>query len=167
VVRVVLTELSGVPDLRLTAFGLYAAPDPGNLLNLSFAPSSWTGQLPAEWTTLPGSRNLANPQLGGWAFVGGSSTPFPDFGFGGPLFSDENFEFDLDGSLPAQLLLVWRGETGNGDLVFDCLQGPEGGEACLSAVPEPSAIALLMTGLIGLATVGWRARSLGRRSPRG
>jgi hypothetical protein len=71
------------------------------------------------------------------------------------------------------MLLVWRGESEDGTVDFDCWENPKGGEDCLgsanaarlaglstvSTVPEPSTIVLLFTGMIALALVIKRQRT--------
>ena len=148
-----LTNLSGGSDLRLTAFGFIANPDPGKLFDPTFGPASWGGELPTGWTTNPASRNIAHPKLGGWTFIGWSSTPNLDLAFGSPLFPGEIFEFDLNGPLPSDLLFVWRGQRVTDDFVFDCVPDPAGGNLCLSTVPEPSSLLLLFTGLFAVAAL--------------
>jgi hypothetical protein len=204
--NVSLTHWSTELPVRLTAIGFYAKRVPKSQAELQISPSFWSAPVPATWVK-PKNRHVNEPRLGGYTVFAGAGVPIPDgydFAVGGPLFSGDVFQFALNGSLPADILWVWRAQSSDGSLAVDCFQGPSGrtqclssasgaplvmaaiearsvgafgpalqvmqecesGE-CLSTVPEPSTLIMLLTGLVGLGVViRSRRRGLGLRAPR-
>ena len=143
------------------------------------SPGGCDGVTPDRWTN-PRSGHAAFPGLGGYSlFTGAAAVDENHWPAVNECQSGEVFAWKWQGHLPKDILLVWRGESEDGTVDFDCWQDPKGGEDCLSpgksarlaglaslstvsTVPEPSTIVLLFTGMIALALVVKRQRA---RSP--
>jgi len=154
--------------------------------NLGFQPNGFTspggcdGAGPARWTN-PNSGHTAFPTLGGYKLALATGAVEEDhWAAVNECQTGDIFGWTWKGKLPKEILFVWRGESADGSVDFDCWADPKGGEECLSAgnfassarfastlstvstVPEPATIALLMTGMIAMALVVRRQRQSAR-----
>ena len=144
------------------------------------SPGGCDGDTPDRWMN-PQSGHVGLPTLGGYTLMTGSGAVDDNHWQAvNECQSGDLFAWKWQGQLPKDILLVWRGESEDGTVDFDCFEDPKGGEDCLSAaksarfastfnslstvstVPEPSTIALLSSGMVALALVIKRQRA---RSP--
>jgi hypothetical protein len=152
--------------IRPTAFGIYARPDPGLAApdDLFMSLGGWSSFYPASWTSADSPRQMSHPALSGYRLIAGIGVvPGPERWWAAleGMAGDENQWRWYHGPLPADLRWVWRGENEDGSIVIDCFQAPDGGQECLSAVPEPSTIVLTLTGLAAIAGARWLRRRTG------
>jgi hypothetical protein len=157
--------ISGPNPILASAVGVLANPgidfDPDN----PSGPAGWGGGPPARWT-VPSSKRIAFSALGAYSLVAGSGANNGIDHWPAVLEGQvgEEIVWTWEGPRVKDFLFVWRGESEDGSVDFDCWQDPRGGEECLSTMtPEPSTAVLLLTGLAGLAIILRRHRSvLGR-----
>ena len=147
------------------------------------SPGGCDGGVPDRWIN-PHSGHIAIPTLGGYSLFTGTGAVDGELHWPAvnECQSGDPFAWTWKGHLPKDLLLVWRGESEDGSFDFDCWEDPKGGENCLrvgkpgkndrlissfstvSTVPEPSTIALLLTGMVSLALVARRRRQKDRNA---
>jgi hypothetical protein len=149
-----MTGWVGDPPFLPSAFGFYAKTDPGFFGQDMFsAPSGWGSAGPARWTVNPFSRHISLPGLGDYTLFATSAAlrgedRWPATVMG--LVGDLNV-WPWEGPVPTDFLIVWRGESEDGSIDFDCFQDPRGGSECMTATPEPTTVVLVLTGMTFLA----------------
>ena len=157
-----------------SAIGLFAKGPLGFKPSFFSSPGGCDGGTPDRWIN-PQSGHVALPKLGGYKFITGAGAVDENhWAAVNECQSGDVFAWTWQGHLPKDLLLVWRGESEDGTVDFDCWEDPKGGEDCLSpdnaarlasslstltTVPEPSTLGLLLTGIIALALVMKRQRT--------
>lgn len=144
-----------------TAFAFYAKPDAGYGFDALIGLGGWTGSIPSSWTVGPTSRQMAHPALAGYYLMAGLAIERgPDHWWAAleGTAGDANIWRWDGGQIPSDFRWVWRGESEDGSIKIDCFQGPAGGSDCLSSVPEPSTMVLLLTGFLAFAAVALARR---------
>lgn len=147
-----------------SAIGFYAKPDPGFASEAFTAPGGWGNSAPARWTLNPFSREISFPGLGEYTLFAASTAVRDDLRWSAVLEGQggDFHAWNWTGPLPSGFLLVWRGESEDGTIDFDCFQNPNGGSECLTATPEPTTVILLLTGMTLLAVASHARSRLGR-----
>ena len=147
---------AGEPDAPFlpSAIGFYARPNPGLAPAAFIAPGGWGNDAPARWTLNPFSRQLSFPGLGDYTLFAASTAVRNGQRWAAVLEGQAGdlHVWNWDGGLPPDFLFVWRGESEDGTIDFDCFQNPSGGSECLTtATPEPTTVLLVLTGMTVLA----------------
>jgi len=151
----------GQPDAPFlpSAIGFYAKPDPGFASAAFTAPGGWGNAAPARWTLNAFSREISFPGLGEYTLFAASTAVRDELRWAAVLEGQAGdlHAWNWAGGLPSNFLFVWRGESEDGTIDFDCFQDPAGGSECLTtATPEPTTVMLVLTGMTFLVVVAHR-----------
>ena len=139
-----------------SAIGFYAKDDPGFASTAFTAPGGWGNPAPVRWTLNPFSREVSFPGLGEYTLFAASTAVRDEQRWAAILEGQAGdlHVWNWAGALPPDFLFVWRGESADGKIDFDCFQDPAGGSECLiTSTPEPVTVILVLTGMTFLVAV--------------